>query len=305
MAIMGLIMTACAINLPVSELPEGRMFLGVYDRYERAFDQVAMDVGSDYVSWENSQELNLILTAIRLQNRVPLVSIEPFTTASGQPEKVLQETVDALNDDIIAENARVIKSHAPQLILVRFAHEMELIGNYPWSQEDATLYVEAYRHYVDFFRKEGITNVEWIWAPAGNPNAAPYYPGPEYVDYIGVSVLGYEDWDMKFGHERGRSFQSVFGERLWLQKLQKPIIITELGVAPSETRDEAETLKYQYEWLWNAWTAWYFYPNIRGLVYFNAINAENSWQGERPDWRIPPGALPPVEQMPKYRHTTE
>jgi beta-mannanase len=281
------------------------MFLGVYDRIEGIFDNVKLDVEADYVSWENSQELNSVITRIRAHQRVPLVTIEPFTTASGDPQQVLQETVAGLNDVTIAENAGIIKAHAPQVVLVRFAHEMELVGNYPWSQKDADLYIKAYRYYVDFFRKEGVNNVEWVWAPAGNPNAAPYYPGSEYVDYIGVSILGFEDWDLKFGHKEGRSFQSVFSERLWLLEFRKPIIITELGVTPSASRNEAGKIKYQYEWLWNAWEAWYYYPNLRGIVYFNAINAENAWQGERPDWRIPTSALPPAEQMPPHWDTIE
>lgn len=291
--------SACVmISLPVNNLPEDRMFLGVYDRWEGTFDQTDMDVEGDYVSWEDTQELNSVITRIRAHNRVPLITIEPFTSASGIPDQVLQDIVHGLNDEFIAENARIIKSHAPQLVLVRFAHEMELIGNYPWSQEDAELFIEAYRYYIDFFRKAEVDNVQWLWSPAGNENARPYYPGDRYVDYIGISLLGYEDWDLKFGHEQGRSFQSILSDRLWLQEFEKPIIITELGVTPSATRDEAAKLKYQYEWLWLAWEAWYYYPSLRGVVYFNAVNAENAWQGERPDWRIPASALPPADQMP-------
>ncbi|MDQ5981952.1 MAG: hypothetical protein QG570_717 [Patescibacteria group bacterium] len=289
------------ISLPVVELPQGRMFLGVYDRWDGEFQNVQMDVESDYVSWENSQELNRIISRIRFDKRVPLITIEPFTTASGESLQVLHETIDGLNDDIITENIRVIKEHSPQLILVRFAHEMELIGNYPWSQKDADLYIAAYQYYINFFRKEEVKNVEFIWSPAGNSNAQPYYPGSDYVDYIGISILGFEDWDREFGHTVGRSFQSILSERLWLKELDKPIIITELGVAASDIRNEAETLKYQYEWLWLAWEAWYYYPFLHGVVYFNAINAENSWQGERPDWRIPAGALPPAIQLPPRR----
>jgi len=297
--LVSLMASACVmISLPVIELPKERMFLGVYDRHARTFADVKLDVEADYVSWEQFDELNAMISRIRFANRVPLVTIEPFTTASGEPQNVLQETVAGLNDNIIAENARVIKSHAPQIIMVRFAHEMELVGNYPWSQEDAELFILAYRYYVDYFRKEGINNVLWIWSPAGNPNAAPYYPGDDFADFIGISILGFEDWDRKFGHEEGRSFQSILGDRLWLQEFQKPIIITELGVAPSETRDDTATVKYQYEWLWLAWEAWYYYPNLQGIIYFNAVNAENAWQGERPDWRIPAGALPPADQMP-------
>jgi len=286
------------ISLPVNKLPEDRMFLGVYDRWEGTFDQIDVDVEGDYVSWEHSQELNSVINRIRADKRVPLVTIEPFTTTSGIPEQVLQDIVSGVNDAFIAENASIIKGHAPQLVLVRFAHEMELIGNYPWSQEDPGLFIDAYRHYIDFFRKEEVDNVQWVWSPAGNENARPYYPGDGYVDYIGISILGFEDWDRKFGHEQGRSFQSILGDRLWLEEFKKPIVITELGVTPSKMRDESSKLKYQYEWLWLAWESWYYYPSLRGVVYFNAVNADNAWQGERPDWRIQASALPPPHLMP-------
>lgn len=240
--------SACSWIKPLEvSLPENRIFLGVYDRWEREFEAVTLDAEADYVSWEDTVELNEVITRIRTAKRVPLITIEPFTTASGDPLMVLLDTVAGLNDEIISGNARIIKQHAPQLILVRFAYEMELVGNYPWSQTDYELYIKTFQRYVDIFREEEVDNVQWIWSPAGTVNARPYYPGSDYIDFIGVSVLGFEDWDRKFGYERGRSFQSIFNEREWLEEHGKPIIITELGVAPSADRDEVQALKYQYE----------------------------------------------------------
>jgi hypothetical protein len=33
------------------------------------------------------------------------------------------------------------------------------------------------------------------------------------------------------------------------------------------------------------------YPNLAGVVYFNAVNPPNMWMGDRPDWRVDPARL--------------
>ena len=56
---------------------------------------------------------------------------------------------------------------------------------------------DAYRHVVDLFREEGALNITWIlhvdanWSPEESWNEMRYYyPGDEYIDWIGVSVFG-------------------------------------------------------------------------------------------------------------------
>ena len=56
---------------------------------------------------------------------------------------------------------------------------------------------KAYRHVVDRVRARGADNIKWMFhtnnysSPIDIWNFAPaYYPGPDYVDWLGLSVYG-------------------------------------------------------------------------------------------------------------------
>lgn len=96
-------------------------------------------------------------------------------------------------------------------------------------------YKKAYRYVVDRVRARGATNVLWVFQPNNYsyPNnkwnlAAAYYPGPEYVDWLAMSLFGKqyanEDWD---------SFLPLLDwpyKELCALDPQKPIMIAEWGV---------------------------------------------------------------------------
>jgi len=94
---------------------------------------------------------------------------------------------------------------------------------------------DAYRHIVDISRLEGATNITWVFhvnsdsrpVRAWNTYAA-YYPGDDYVDWIGVSVYG--------GLEQGDywgSFRSILSEAypgLCALSAEKPLAVLEWGM---------------------------------------------------------------------------
>jgi endoglucanase len=275
-------------------LPVGRRFAGIYDFAGTGRD-VPFDVEHSYVNWDDERSLDRALAESRARGRVPLVTLEPWVSAGGRPEAVLAETAAGANDGIIDVAARIVAAQAPQPVLVRFAHEMELIGAYPWSQPDGEAYVRAYRHVRDRFMAAGATNTGWVWSPAGNENARGYYPGDDAVDYVGVTILGYEAWDRRFGLDHGRPFTELFGEKYArVAPFGKPVLVTELGVTTGDRADgpdSAARTAYQVAWLTAAVAAFDAYPHLVGVVYFNALNPPNAWMGDRPDWRIDPVIL--------------
>ena len=279
--------------LPLATLPTNRAFLGIYDSPDAPFAGVTLDVGHTFIDWGDSTALTRGIVAARQKQRVPLLTIEPWRSDGGTGQNVLRDTTQGENDVIIRANAWAIKANAPQVVLVRFAHEMELTGNYPWAVADPGEYIRAYRHYVDLFHSEGVTNVRWVWSPAGNANAPTYYPGDTYVDYVGVSILGYKAWDVRFGADDAVPFDELFGGKYaTLSRFGKPIIIAELGVA-SDTKAE------QAQWLRDALTVMPKYSLLAGVVQFNAVNAPNQWAGDTPDWRITPDILWQPEDLPR------
>ena len=97
------------------------------------------------------------------------------------------------------------------------------------------IYKQAYRYVVDRVRAKGARNIQWVFHvnnaswPAENWNKyANYYPGPEYVDWLGLSVYGKisKSWDWS-------SFTDVFHhayDEITTLDPSKPIMVAEWGV---------------------------------------------------------------------------
>ena len=288
-----------AAPLPVVELPTDRLVFGVYDAQTHALDARPLDINHDFISWEKSGDISQFIVASRTMQRFPLVTIEPWTTASNDGHNILADTADGANDAVIRADAQAIKAQSPQVVMVRFAHEMELTENYPWAIANPSLYIEAYRHYVDLFRAEGVTNVLWMWSPAGNGDAPRYYPGDDYVDLVGLTILSNKAWDLSVGATDALSFDELFAVKYQtVAGFGRPIIIAEFGVASDSDNRQAA-------WLQDADASFAQYPLLRGVVYFNSMNAPNSWTGTAPDFRLPNTILWPENTVstaePRWR----
>jgi len=85
-------------------------------------------------------------------------------------------------------------------VFLRFAGEMNIKDNC----KDYNAYIEAFR-YVSHIMKNNAPNVAMVWSPndisAKDRSYDQYYPGDEYVDWIGISTYtslyfqGKKDWD--------------------------------------------------------------------------------------------------------------
>lgn len=110
-------------------------------------------------------------------------------------------------------------------------------------------YKQAYRYVVDRVRARGATNILWVFHVNNYsyPNtpwnlAAAYYPGPAYVDWLGMSLYGKqyanEDWD---------PFKPLLEwpyQELCKLDPSKPIMLAEWGVAePHGVGDKGEWFK--------------------------------------------------------------
>ena len=276
----------------ITELPQDRIFLGAYD-LENQMEKRPLDVEMDYFDWVKYDAIGRFIYDTAMKGRIPVVSLEPWTTTSGQQPDVLKDTSDGLNDEIIRNVAKTVQASSQQQVLVRWAQEPELVGLYPWSLEDPRPYIEAFRRIHRIFDEEGVTNTLWLWSPAGNVNCMAYYPGAEYVDMVGITVFGNRDWDIKNGVAERSTFEQIFGEKYdTVSSSGKPVVVAELGVSGSR--------EFQRKWLHDAFAAMpRSWPDLHGVIYFNAINAPNGWSGDRPDWRIDPSMLPGLEEMPR------
>jgi hypothetical protein len=149
-------------------------------------------------------------------------------------------------------------------LYLRFAHEMNDPYRYPWGPQNGNRpddFVAAWKHVHLIFQKMNATNVLWVWSPhISMPWFDYYYPGDEWVDWIGTGVLNYGDtapWS------RWWTFHQIV-EKAYpaLAKLRKPIMITELGCVTSGG-DAAEWYAAAFRDMRER------YPAIRSVVFFN------------------------------------
>lgn len=100
-------------------------------------------------------------------------------------------------------------------------------------------YIAAWRHVHGIFETQGADNVSWVWSI--NPDSIPdepwnapleYYPGDDYVDWVGSTIFNFGDSRPELTWAYWRSFAEIVREPYrQLSTLGKPIIIPEVGSA--------------------------------------------------------------------------
>lgn len=152
--------------------------------------------------------------------------------------------------------------HKP--LFLRFAHEMNDPYRYPWGPQNGNRpddFIAAWKHVHLIFQKMSATNVLWVWSPhISMPWFEYYYPGDEWVDWIGTGILNYGDtapWS------RWWTFHQII-EKAYpaLLKLHKPIMITEFGSVTSGG-DAAQWYAQAFR------DAHEKYGAIRSIIFFN------------------------------------
>nr|WP_083708864.1 glycosyl hydrolase [Microbacterium sp. ru370.1] len=178
----------------------------------------------------------------------------------------LKKIAEGSYDDYIKKFAGEVKA-AGIPIFLRTMHEAN--GDwYPWNVQKGSSrssYIAAWRHIHDIFRETGANNVTWVWCPnvkrtsgaTANVPLSSFYPGDDYVDWIGLD-----------GYNRGTnmSFSAIFETSLKQVSSfsKKPIMIAELGTASfrsSTTRSNFLTKTYAIDLPKK-------FPQIRAILYF-------------------------------------
>jgi hypothetical protein len=276
MAVTAVVPDAAAPAPLAMDLPVDRISVGAYDPHLALTGQ-PLDIEHWYVRQDDPTLLAGALAHTRDQ-RTLMVTIEPWPAPGSSDTDVLGNVVGGASDDQLDELARIAAANRPQVILVRWGHEMELSNLYPWGAQDPDLYKQAFRRVADIFRAEGADNVRFVWSPAGNENAVDYYPGGDVVDYVGFTALADAGWDAGFGLPP-QSFDDIVGARYRrLAPLDKPVLVAELGVSGTSLHKTA--------WLAEAGRSLSLYPQLRALVYFDDQNPPMNHLRTQPDWRI-------------------
>lgn len=172
----------------------------------------------------------------------------------------------------------------PFPMLVEFGTEMNgfwFPWNGKWSGAGATTgygdpaqadgperFRDAYRHVHDVITGEGADNLTWFWHPdaAGYPRApwnsiASYWPGDDYVDWIGVSSYGPLTLDEGWGRGFRAKLDGAY-PKLAALSATDPIAVLEYGARQGRPKARwiASAIRYVANGRW---------PRVRALAYWH------------------------------------
>ncbi|HYF99635.1 MAG TPA: glycosyl hydrolase [Candidatus Saccharimonadales bacterium] len=224
----------------------------------------------------------------------PFIRMMPRSTMNqgeADPVYTLQGIIDGDFDDRLREWAQDAKNTDIPL-MVEFGTEVN--GDwFPWSGifngGDETVeygdintadgperFRDAYRHIIDLFKDENVNNITWVFhvVPSYDvgdeiPSDAPwnrienYYPGDDYIDWIGTSVYG----SIAPGNEWSTfsDIMDIAYEELESLSTAKPFAILEFGII------EDPEMGNKSEWLGDALNLILegAYPQIKAISYWN------------------------------------
>jgi mannan endo-1,4-beta-mannosidase len=89
--------------------------------------------------------------------------------------------------DSMAVGLRALRD-AGVVVLWRPFHEMN--GDwFWWNGKDTAAFNKAWRHMFDYYSKDkGLDNLLWVYGPNMGGKVTNYYPGPAYVDMVGLDA---------------------------------------------------------------------------------------------------------------------
>lgn len=275
------------VYLPFAAKRYPGIYLGVYipiratenyvSDYVKALSDFQDDTGrkhgliSFYSDWGYSFEsVEWIYDAIIANGSTPMVGWGSYP-GDTYP---LSGIISGDFDHVIQAYATSLRDYG-HTIFMRWGNEMNL-AELPWTGyqngKDPSKYVAAYRHIHDIYESVGATNVVWVWSP--NYASWPpedwndynnYYPGDEYVDWIGVDGYNWGQSSSNSGHEWD-SFDSLFADffaDVSARYPGKPQMVAEFASVEDDGGSKAA-------WITDAYGRMAaFYPNLRAVVWFN------------------------------------
>ena len=228
---------------------------------------------SSYFAWHPTDEPPYLLSHLNDIGRhgsIPMITWEPWVstfpisdTYAGlrHDKKALHYIAAGVFDDYIRSVAHNMHDFGHPVYL-RFAHEFDNPA-YPWSPAGGNTpedFILAWRHVHDIFERVGAKNVRWIWNPWKATAMADYFPGEEYVDYIGLTTLNYGSLNSS-GPEELKAIYTPFREAAAELPVKK-VILAEFGSLGTQAEKVRWMVDAQDEMIRH-------YPEIVAVVAFN------------------------------------
>ena len=225
-------------------------------------------------NWSQNYVPNL--ARVKRMGAVSLIKFSTQDYAYENTHKIadLRLIANGTWDEYFKQSALAIKQFGGP-VFISIDHEMNgtwypYSEAYPGSQTTAEDYVAAWKRIVDIFNRNGATNVAWVWSPnvpdVGGVPYQDYYPGDDYVDWIGVSLYSGND---------PRAMDTIYNQF----SARKPFFITEWATAPEKNKYNAR-FPGEVEWVKDFFqTLNENYPRVKAISWFN-------WNKDDGDYRL-------------------
>ncbi len=259
-----------------------------------AKSQMHFSIVSLYLPWGGLAESFLpmgLLDSIYQKKSIPMITWEPWQTLFTKTKstdtaiidkKMLFRIKSGAYDAYIDKFSKQIKS-LNRPVFLRFAHEADN-PSYPWSPSGGNTpeeFIAAWKYVHDFFNSNGVSNVIWVWNPWKPEAVDAYFPGPDYVDWIGVTNLDYSYLNPdKQSYTMDQLYRPFHENPIFQSGI--PVMLAEMGTLQKESSQE--------QWFADAFKNMQTnFPEINAFVLFNSGLDKNSPDitvSENLDWRI-------------------
>lgn len=225
---------------------------------------VGKDMSSYLIYMPDSVELSHYeshIQAAREKNKIMQIALEPSSLANISYE-----------DERYVRMAQYMENSGVRFF-VRFASEMNE-ESCPWHTSDTKLYIEKFRIVADIFHKYAPSAAAVVWSPNFYPsnNITNYYPGDEYVDYVGISsYMNHQPETDPLGQNVDRNRWSAQLDTICgLYAYKKPIIVSEGGASYMDYATRADITTFSSSQLYEFLTYLPIkYPEVRGVYIYD------------------------------------
>lgn len=180
----------------------------------------------------------------------PLISWESWQGKNGHAVYELDDIAAGKHDALVLNYFTQLKDICGDTkIIIRFDHEMEMRPTYgsPWTpwQGKPDEYIQAWQHVVTLARDNNFDTLKWLWSPnRADQYVYDYYPGGEYVDYVGMTLNHPTVTGTIYG-----SFEQFYApNKAVLESFDKPIVIGEAAYYSVDERQIATWIDGAFEY---------------------------------------------------------
>ncbi|MBL3657472.1 glycosyltransferase [Fulvivirga sediminis] len=194
----------------------------------------------------------------------PWLDLFPLDTNKSIMQSIYQGDLDEYLIGMAEEFRKLQKP-----FFLRFAHEPDN-PQYPWYSSDDEAgeeYIKAWRYMHQLMQAQDVRNIIWVYNPWKAEHANAYFPGHEYVDWLGVTALNYAS---EVSVDNWNTFEDIYQpfSRTMPFQSQLPVMLSEFGTLNGRGSSEEwfkkarEILKLKY-------------PEVKAVVFFASAYDKN------------------------------